>query len=87
MSVDYQTTNRSQRDVNQQFDIKDFNKKFEANDEKLLNSKKDNCTLKVNEIIKEDDSFKTPTTYFIISISSFVLGMLFLIISLGQNKN
>jgi hypothetical protein len=84
MSANYPTTNKSQRDVNQQFDIKDFNIKFEANDEKLLNSKKDDCTVKVNEIIKPDDEFKTSTIYFIICISSFVLGMIFIII--GQGK-
>lgn len=88
MSANYPTTNHSQRDINQQFDINEFNKNFEDNDEKLLNSKKDECTTKVNELIKIDESFlfNLPTVYFIICISSFVLGMIFIIIGQGMGK-
>ena len=54
MSADYQTINHSERDITQQFDINEFNKNFEENDEDLnkeLNKQKEIDDNKIKAIL------------------------------------
>ena len=90
MSTNYQTINRSERDITQEFDIKDFNKKFEENDIKLnedLQNEKESTYTKIKDILKIKSSSINDNTYnilFIIALSLFLIGTILLFI--GNNK-
>jgi hypothetical protein len=91
MSTNYQTTNHSNRDITKEFDIKEFNKNFESNDEKLKKQQEfDYFNTKIKDILtmeKSDISIDYKlhhNMYFLIGISIFVLGAFF--ITIGVSK-
>lgn len=93
MSTNYQTINRSERDITQQFDIKEFNKKFEENDIKLnedLQKEKELNYTKIKEILKITNPSTNDNIYnilFIIAMSLFLIGITLLFIGVYNKKN
>jgi hypothetical protein len=71
IEVDYMTTNKSNRDVNKQFDQKDFNKKFEDNERVIEKERKfvnADDVIQQHHIIDKNLPHKKPVEDVIINI-------------------
>ena len=84
-SVDYTTTNKSNQDITKDFDVKQFNIKFEINDEELKSKLTDEFKIKVNDIPDtcQDDYNNKYFKYGMIFILAG-LGLLFIFIIINS---
>jgi hypothetical protein len=69
--TNYQTTNKSDRNINKQFDLKQFNYEFEESEANINKTRKANSTDDLNkndEILENVLPHKKPIQYIIINI-------------------
>jgi hypothetical protein len=88
-SIGYDTTNKSNRDITKDFDIKQFNTKFEENDKELQNKLDEEYKPKINDLKDtcQNDYDNKYLKYGIIFISSGLGLLLILLIIYSYNKS
>jgi hypothetical protein len=83
--TNYETINKSERDITKDFDIKQFNTKFEKNDDELKDKLKEEYKIKINEI-KDNCDTNYNRVYLKYGVIFISIGFLLLFIGIMISK-
>ncbi len=81
--TNYQTINKSERDITKDFDIKQFNTNFEKNDEDLKEKLKDEYKVKVNKVTNNCDNYTKNENSAYLRYGLIFIGIGFLLLFIG----